>query len=263
MDAREKRPAFYERHWFQGTVAVVGLVSAIWALAAAPSPWKIVSDLFSTPTAQTNTAIVLDTSAAMGSSFGGETKLVAAQHAIAQYTVARSEEGLSLRNTAGGCGESGERLVDLGADHNDEVREEAAAQQAGGTSNLTHAVVKTIEELANDKSLHESTVRIMVFAGGTDECGIESPAEEIQDALEGTKVEARFRLIALRPSEAEEGQLKEFKEALSQFTNVKLRTPQNGEQLGQDINQERAENPPSDEGGTLTTPEEPETGTSE
>ena len=192
----QKQPAFYERHWFQGTVAVVGLVSAVWALTAAPSPWKIVSDAFEASVAQTNTAIVLDTSAAMGSSFGGETKLAAAQRAIADYTVSRSEEGLSLRNTAGGCGESGERLVELAPNQSDEVREDAADQQAGGTSNLTHAVVKTIVELANDESLHGKTVRVMVFAGGTDECGVEDPAEEIQGAAVGGQARASIEVPA-------------------------------------------------------------------
>jgi hypothetical protein len=260
MDDREKRPAFYERRWFQGTVAVVALVTAVWALAKALAP--AVSDLSKTEVASTNTAIVLDTSAAMDSSFGGETKLAAAQKAIEKYTVARSEEGLSLRRTGGGCGESGDLLVGLGTDHGSDVSQEAAALQAGGRSNLTNAVVKTIEELANSKSLRESTVRVMVFAGGIDECEIEDPAEEIQNALENTDVEARFRLIALRPSEAEEGQLAEFEQALSQFTNAKLRTPQNPEQLGQDIAEERTENPPSGGGETPTTTEE-ETGTSE
>jgi hypothetical protein len=36
-------PPFYERRRFQGIVAVVGLLGAVWGLSGAPPPWRIVS----------------------------------------------------------------------------------------------------------------------------------------------------------------------------------------------------------------------------
>jgi hypothetical protein len=250
MEDGQKRAAFYEHRWFQGTVAVVGLATAIWALVGAPKPWQVASDLSATELSLSNTEIILDASTAMGKPFGDETKLSAAQDAIAQYTVPRGEEGLSLRRVGGSCGEAGKVLVGLGVDHSEEVTDAAEEQRVGGKSNLASAVVAAIKDFSTSESLKGRTARVVVFAGGTDECEVESPTAEIKDALEGTGIKAQFRFIALKPSEEEVERLEEFEEAVARVAEVRIRTPENSAQLEQVVELEDEEDAQLDESET-------------
>src|SRR5215207_6715067 len=77
---------FYRRGWFVGTVAVVGLVSGIWALVGAPTPWKLIDDLLHPDLPSSNTEIVLDASAGMRDPFEGDlTRVDAAGDAVGDF----------------------------------------------------------------------------------------------------------------------------------------------------------------------------------
>ena len=237
----EQKPSFYERRWFQGTVAVVGLATAVWALVGAPTPWKVATSLSSNKFALVNTEIVLDASSGMADSFGERTKLEAAAEAVGQYVVPLHNSGLALRRAGGSCSESGDLLVDFGADHNDDVTDAAAEQQPAGSSNLIYAVRAAIDDFAAERFRGpSSSKRILIFMGGEDQCA-EDAASEIRHELDGTGIDAVFRLVALKVSKSQLEGLEAFREALRPVADVEIRTADTEEQLDDVMQQEEAE----------------------
>jgi hypothetical protein len=248
IETAEKEASFYEERWFQGTVAVVGLVSAIWALGGLPRPWDMISDLFAAEAAAlSHTEIVLDTSAAMNEQFeGDETKFDAAVRAIGQAG-GRDDEGLALRGTEPGCGSDDELLVDFGTGNTDEVLETAEEQQPAGESNIVNAVIEAVADFRNEREFKgpRSTRRVLVFTSGQDECFEGDVAGKIKAELEEAAVSASFTLIALKASGEDLQQLEELKNALeSTDAYVETRTPDSSEELEEtvgDIKQESGE----------------------
>jgi hypothetical protein len=231
----EGTPHFYERPGFLGTAAVVGLVSAIWALVGAPTPWKVVGDVFSTEgVALSNTEVILDTSSAMGDPFEGEadTKLDAAVRAIGQ-SGERDDEGLALRRTNPSCEGEEELLVDFGTDHKGEVLSVAEEQRPEGKSNITNAVIEALGDFrTQDFGGPRSTRRVLVFTAGRDDCFEGNMAGKIKAELKGADISASFTLIALKVSGVELERLEELKNALeSADAYVETRTPRTEEQL--------------------------------
>jgi hypothetical protein len=212
----KEAPPFYERRSFQGTVAVVGLLAAVWGLLGAPPPWKIVQELSEADLARSNTEIVLDTSTAMGDSFtDGETKLGAAIHAI-RAGGARNDEGLGLRLTNPDC-ESEERpLIDVGKHHVEAVRGAAEKLKPEGKSNITGAVAEALAEFRANPDFNRpgSVRRVVVYTSGHDDCPGDGLSKEIEVDLELTHEATSFTLIALRPSEADSRQLNALESAL-------------------------------------------------
>lgn len=226
---------FYEDHRFQGTVAVVALVSAIWAFGGFPSPWSIVSEIFEEEAAAvSNTEIVLDTSAAMDERFeGDETKFDAALSAIEQAGQ-REDEGLALRRTGAECGDGGKLLVEFGTGHEDDVLEEANDQEPEGKSNILSAVIEAVGDFRNERRFNgpPSTRRVLVFTSGQDECFEGNVAGKIAAELEEARVSASFTLIALNASGEGLRQLEELKDALQAAdAYVETRTPDSTEEL--------------------------------
>jgi hypothetical protein len=209
---------------------VIALLTAIWAFVGAPRPWQVASEISASTVTLSNTEIILDASAKTAAPFGGETKLQASQGAIAQFVLPLSNEGIALRRAGGGCDEAGELVVDFGADHGDEVREEAMSQRPEGKSNIANAVRAAIDEFKDsDFKAPNTTERIFILMNGEDECG--GDAKEIRDALDGSDVDADFTVVALGPSRAERKRLMSFKRVLASYADVEVRTPVTKEQL--------------------------------
>lgn len=237
MAAGEKRAPFWERGWFKGAVAVVGLIAAVWALVGAPRLWDVVADAFSTDPPVSYTEVVLDTSSAMGEGFegDGETKLDAAVRAIRQSVGELGKEGLALRRTSPGCGEPSELIVDFDPDQAEEVADTAQEQQPQGTPNLTAAVIAALEDFktAERSSGPPSTRRVLVFTAGMDECFRGNVAEKIQAELEGAEISkaSSFTLIALKASGQELRRLADLEDALGKYAYVETQTPETVEEL--------------------------------
>lgn len=232
----EQKPPFYERHWFQGAVAAVGLVAAIWAFSGAPKPWDVAANQFTTKIARSNTEIILDASEGMDAPFGSGTKLDAATKAIGEYVVPLGREGLALRRAGGSCEESGELLVALGRHHNDDVAAAAAEQEPNGESNLAYTVIEAMEEL---NELEQPGPKQIIIITGTaeDEC-IQNAPEEIRRQLDRTGIEAVFKVVALKVSGSEREQLEDFTAALGKHAEVVF--PENEEELAEAV--EKAQN---------------------
>jgi len=253
----DQKPPFYERRWFKGTVAVVGLVTAVWAFAEIPKPNKIFNSLVSSTTTvpRVNTEIVLDSSAWMAKRFGKETKFEAVAHAIDGNVADSSRRGLSLRATGGGCGNNGEQLVDFGDHHDDDVRTELARQHPAGNANLVKTVLGAVEDFEAADLKPDSVGRIAVFTAGRDDC-LDSSAREIREALSALGVKTTFHFYALGLSAAEMADMRRLKRELGPEAEVQLEPVKTRAQLGRalweegrEIKQIEASPPPSDESG--------------
>lgn len=212
------KPRFYQQPWFQGTGAVVALLTAIWALVGAPKPWDAVGDLFKSDLPRINAEIVFDASNRMKAQFGGGmhvSKLDAAADAVSLYGTSLSNEGLALRRVGGQCPGPGPQLVDFGADHGDDVGNAAAEQQAGGKSNLAATVIAAIDDFADSDRFPDPNApkQLVIFAGTTDECQTQAN-QTIREKIEETGVDADFELIGLRVSAADREKLRQLKAAL-------------------------------------------------
>lgn len=219
----KRKPPFYERRWFQGTVAVVGLLGAVWAFSGAPKPWDVASELSASDIALSNTEIILDASAGMGAPFGDGTKLDAAANAIREYVVPLQEEGLALRRAGGSCDEGGELLVNFGRDHTDDVADAAAEQNPEGESNFAYAVIEAIEEFtASERFRPSSTKQVIVITGTTEDECLRGAPEEIRRKLDRSGIDATFKLVALKVSGEDRERLEGFTAALGQSAEVEF-----------------------------------------
>lgn len=237
MTDPEQKTAFYERRGFQGAVAVIGLLTAIWALVGAPKPWQVASEISASTVTLSNTEIVLDASALSAGSFGGESKLEAAKKAISSYVAPLNHEGLALRRAGGSCGEERDLTVGFGADHGEAVREAAAEQRAAGKSNIVEAVRAAADDFQEAGFKGPNTTnRILVFMNAANQCG-ENAIREIHYALVDSGVDA-VRIVALRPSRREVKKLTAFKKGLASVAVVEISTPTTKKQLGHVVKRE-------------------------
>lgn len=213
------KPSFYQRSWFQGTGAVVALLTAVWALVGAPKPWDAIGDIFSSDLPATNAAIVFDASEGMNRQFDQPgtnlSKLEAASDAVRIYGSPLSNQGLALRRVGGPCSEPGPRLVDFGADHGDDVADVAGEQRAGGKSNLAATVIAAIDDFADTDRFPDPDAQkqVVIFAGTTDQCQT-GANQRIAEELEEADIEADFELIGVRLSATDQDRLRGLKKAL-------------------------------------------------
>jgi von Willebrand factor type A domain len=244
MGGDKKSPPFYESRTFQGTVAVVALVTALLALVG---PLKgVVGDLF--PEGEEPVSwveVVLDTSSAMEAEFDGETKLEAAAGAIQKAVKELDNEGLGLRRTAPSCEGQSKQLVGLDSGHADDVIDEAQSLQPEGESNIVDAVVGGLQEFKREPiaSRGPESRRLLVFTAGVSECSDGNLGEEIKEELEGAEISksSKVELIALGASEEEKAQLEEFETALEGVAHVQIQLPENSEEL-EGVAEEAGEN---------------------
>lgn len=222
----DERLPFFESRTFKGMVALVGLAAAVWGLTGAPKPWQVASDLAATQQPLSNTAIVVDASAAMGRRFGpdGRSKLDAAVDAVREYVVPFDSEGIALRRAGGTCEDSGQVLVDFGAHHADDVREAVTELEPAGRSNLGYAVMAAIDEFNASGRFTgpPSSKRVVVFTGGADQCLGEDAAAQIDRELQRSGIDAVFTLVALRVAEHEKKELMAFSKALGKRADVEF-----------------------------------------
>jgi von Willebrand factor type A domain len=234
MPDGERNPPFYESRTFKGAAAVVTLATAVLALIGPLN--GVVGALF--PSGEKPVSwveVVLDTSAAMEASFGGKSKLEAANGAIAKAVKELDNEGVGLRRSATSCDAKSEQLVDLAAGHNDEVIDEAQSQQPKGDASIVDAIVGGLEEFRREPmaSGNPGSRRLLVFTAGVNECSHGDLAAEIAEELEGADVSkaSKVEVFALGASSEEERRLEEFKSALGEYANVKLHTPESTREL--------------------------------
>lgn len=241
MEQPTPQPPFYEQRWFQGAVALVGLLTAIWALVGAPKPWSVAHDLTATKVPLSNTEIVLDTSTAMAKPFGRGSKLDAAKDAIAEFSASASNTGLALRQTGGGCYEDGKVVVGFGADHGDDVRQAVAEARPSGVSNVISTVSGAIDEFTLGRFRGSSSMRrIVVFMGGEDRCA-QAEGEEIRDALDGMGVDTTFRMYGLGLSKGEAKTMNRFVAEVEPSARVEFVPVENERQLADAVEQETKE----------------------
>lgn len=225
MAEKEKdQGPFYEQRWFQGTVAVVGLLGAVWAFSGAPKPWDAATDLTTTELARADTQIILDASAGMAAPFGEGTKFDAAVAAIKRYARPLEHEGLSLRRTASGCEDENELLVGFGEGHADDVIAAAEEQRPEGASTLAYAVIEAINEFTNLEQRSGPARQVVIITGGVgeDECLGNEAAVEIRRQLKRTGIEATFKMVALKPSRQARERLDDFAAALGEQAEVEV-----------------------------------------
>lgn len=223
MSGKERAP-FYEHRWFQGTVAVVGLLGALWAFSGAPKPWDAATRLSAKKVAQANTQIILDASAGMAGSFGDGTKLEAAAEAIRKYVVPLHEEGLALRRTGRSCEEGGELLVDFGPDHADDVVEAAGEQRPEGRSSLAYAVIEAIEEFTASGRFQgsSSTKQVVIITGAAEDDCLDNAPAEIRRKLDRSGIDATFKVVALKVGGPARQRLQSFTQALGEHAEVEF-----------------------------------------
>lgn len=216
MADEPKAKPFYERPLFAGTVALVGLIGAIWVLSA--KVFDTAAQITASETVFANTQIILDTSEGMGEQFGDGTKLDAAVEAVEKYVVPLEGEGLALRRTGLTCDEGSKQLVDFGTGHADDVVDEAREQRAEGRSTLAYAVIETIAEFTASGDFREpaSTRQIVIITGGVgdEECLGSEAGAEIRRRLEDSGIDATFKLVALSPTPNANERLEDFEQAL-------------------------------------------------
>lgn len=253
-DDKENAP-FYDSPRFKGTVAVVGLVSAVLAILGAPKLIDVIDEAVSTEEAVaiSNTAVILDTSATMDQPFeAGDTRFDAAVQAMGQ-AVPGNKEGLALRRTGPECdGAEEEPLVGFGTGNRDEVLKEAKAQHPDGKSNIVKAVIEAVEEFRSNPKFNrpDSTRRILVFTSGLDECFSGNVADKLSAELKGDRISASFALIALNASGKGLVQLRELESALeSAGADPEIYTPDDQGELDENAKEvkDSAPNPPSEE----------------
>jgi hypothetical protein len=214
MSKAEQAQPFYDRRWFRGTAAVLGIAGVVFGLIGPPKLWDVVADLFSDELPPSNTEIVLDASAEMGVPFGsveGETKLTAAARAAESYVAPHVNESFALRRFGGDCDEAGDLLVGFGAGHGDDLGEAAGGLAATGESNLANAVLAAIDDYNDGERFPAGRTfskRIVVFTGTADECSGESAAELIRRRLEGTPIQLDFTFVGVGMPEEERDRLR-------------------------------------------------------
>ena len=208
------RPPYYQRPWFQGTAAVVALLTAVWAFVGAPKLWDTFADLFSSELPRVNAEIVFDASVGMNARFGAgshQKKIEAAADAVGIYGLPLSNEGLALRRVGGRCRHPGPQLVDFGANHGDDVANVAAEQRAGGKSNLAATVIAAIDDFADFPP--KAPKQLVIFAGTADDCQT-GAIRVIHDRIEESHINADFQLIGVKLSQADQEYLRQLQQAL-------------------------------------------------
>lgn len=215
-DEEKKNAPFYEHRWFAGTVAVVGLIGAIWVLSV--KVFDTTAQITANEKVYAYTQIILDTSEGMGEPFGDGTKLDAAVEAVEKYVVPLDAEGLALRRTGLSCDEGSRQLVDFGTGHADDVVDEAREQHAEGRSTLAYAVIEAIAEFraSDDFQGSASSRQIVIITGGVggEECLGSEAGAEIRRQLEDSGIDATFKMVALSPTPSANERLQAFEQAL-------------------------------------------------
>ena len=203
MAEPEKKPPFYEHRAFQGAVAVIGLLTAAWALVGAPRPWTVATEITAVETPLSNTEVVLVADKSMGEKFDGTTKMEAAVEAIGVIGRSTSNQGLALRRGGTRCGDPGEQVVGFGSHHGDDIEAAAKDVQPTGQADLSTAINGALDDL-EAPSLNQPGARkgVIVFLGGRDKCDDEAIAD-VRREIEAHGVNPQFKIIALVDSKKE------------------------------------------------------------
>lgn len=186
-------PPFYERRVFQGTAAVIALLTALLSLTGSFKDG--LDTLFpesSTP-ASKGTApgswveVVLNTSSVMGLGFGngGLTRLEAAGEAVSKAVKELDNAGVGLRRTPASCDKESERLVDVANGRAQAVVRKAQTQEARGHGSIVDAILGGLDEFARNPMRRHSpkTRHLFVFTTEDEMCPFDDPTGEVKQML--------------------------------------------------------------------------------
>ncbi|HET7416390.1 MAG TPA: hypothetical protein VFJ61_02030 [Solirubrobacterales bacterium] len=231
-DERESHRSFYERSSFKAIVAVVGLLSAVWAFLGPPSPFQAAKELTKAdPLPYRNVEVILDASSRMGEPFGDATKLDVAAEAVGRWAAGGEGVGLALRRAGGACDEPTDPVVGFDDGQSAKVTEAAKGLEPGGAANWGLAVRSAIGDFSGAEFQRPgSENQIVIFVGGNDQCG-GNVGPEIRNELEHANLNAQFRFFALGVSKREQESLKALKRQLKPVAEVEVNNADTVKQL--------------------------------
>jgi hypothetical protein len=237
--SKSKKP-FHESNWFRGTVAVVGLVGALWAFVGLPTPSHVVREATAHQLPLRNVEIILDASSRMGEQFGKASKLEVAAEAVHQYVVNDENIGLSLRRAGGSCGAEAEQLVNFDDGQTEKIAAAAKEQKPGGRSNWASAVRGAINDFSGESFQRPgSDNEVVLFVGGGDQCG-GLVGQEVRNELQNANLHAQFRIYALKVPKKELKGLTAFEHQLKGVAPVELHKASSVKQLYEAVQEENA-----------------------
>lgn len=237
VESKSKKP-FYESNWFRGTVAVVGLLGAVWAFLGLQTPSHYVSEATANKLPLRNVEIILDASSRMGAQFGKASKLEVAAEAVDQYVVNDEKIGLSLRRAGGSCREETEQLVNFDDGQTEKIAAAAKEQKPSGESNWASAVRAAINDFSGESFQRPgSDNEVVLFVGGGDQCG-GLVGQEIRNELKNANLHAQFRIYALKVPKKELKSLTSFERQLKGVAPVEMHQASSVKQLYQAVQEE-------------------------
>ena len=200
----QTRQPFYEHRAFQGTAAVVALVTALLALAGPLG--NAIDGLFPDPPERGAwVQVVLDTSAVMGEGFGDgeETRLEAAIGGVAKAIKELDNSAVGLRSTSTSCEGESRKLVDLADGDAQDVIEDARKQRPAGDASIVDAILGGLDEFNREpmRSHGPESRTLLVFTTASRSCPWDDPTGEVERRLEQANHE-RFgsvEVFALTP----------------------------------------------------------------
>lgn len=212
---------FYQRPWFLATAAVVALAGGTLTLVGGLS--GTIGDLLADDVANYNTMIVLDASGRMRERFGEDgTKYDAAARAVKDYVAPFENQGFGLRTLGGRCPGPGRRRVDIGARHNDDVRDAVDEVNPRGEVNLTQTLLAATDDLADTERVPPGNEKlIVVFTGSGDTCGREA-TDTLRDQLRQKGVRTVLRIVAVDPTRRSLRKLRTFEKRLGRTADLQV-----------------------------------------
>ena len=242
---------FYQRSWFLATAA--GDTSAGGVLTLAGAAGNAIDNLLGDEVANFNTMIVLDASGKMRERWGESgTKFDAAARAVEDFVGPMENYGFGLRTLGGRCPGPGERRVEIGAKHNDDVLDAVDETQPRGEANLTQTLVAATDDLADpDRVPSPDKARIVVFTGSADTCGRDDDLSALRENLRQLGVRTVLKIVAVEPTAKSTRQLRRLESRLGKQA-VQVEVADSQVQLGDAVAAARV-----DAQTTATEPPEP------
>jgi len=184
---RSRAVVFYQRKWFLGLTALVGLGAAIFGIVNGIIPMFRATPVFE------NAEFVVDSSQAMATqSFDGMTKLQAAAQAVQNVMTNEGlqRNNLALREIGGDCGKpSLTPELRFSTSNEARIRNHMAALAPHGSSNLIDTLLQAITDFDDVARFKDVSKRIIVITGNPDACG--KDVEAVRQAVARLKEQAK------------------------------------------------------------------------
>lgn len=206
---------FERRRWYIALMAAVALLTALLTLTR--DAGELVKPLLEPTIYSSNIEIVLDTSARMGRPFEGTTKLTVALGAIQNVLATEPLPESTSQPTAvalrgfGGC-QSSPLVLDFSPDTVERMPAAVAGLSPAGMADLGYAVNAAMADFSH-KRFAGTKRRVVVIAGGADECGsmsasIDGFRQRVETTPDGLVLD--FRIIGLGVTASERSSLEDL-----------------------------------------------------